>query len=244
MGVYHEDRRMYNTTEPIMKWHKDNKEFLINRTPVATVGVVWSQQNLDFFGRDDADQLVELPLRGITQALVRTRIPYVPVHADHFAREATKLSAIILPNVGILTDIQITAIRQFVSNGGGVIATVLTGLFNESGEPKADYALSDLYGAKLKTSYTTRAEATRMWDDALHTYLRLTPELRRGVDGPHTEDEPQLSGKQHEIFKVFSRARYFELLDDYLLRCFHNLCYKTIPEIQYIKERYSLFIKY
>jgi hypothetical protein len=29
-----------------------------------------------------------------------------------------------------------------------------------------------------------------------------------------------------------------------LIRCFHNLCYKTNPEIQYIKERNRLFIKY
>ena len=33
-----------------------------------------------------------------------------------------------------------------------------------------------------------------------------------------------------------------QFLDDYLIRCFHNLCYKTNPEIQYIKERNRLVI--
>ena len=52
--AYHEDRRMYNTAGPVMRWYKENEQYLVNRQPVATVGVVWSQRNTDFFGRDDA----------------------------------------------------------------------------------------------------------------------------------------------------------------------------------------------
>ncbi len=106
VGAYHEDRRMYQTAEPVYRWHKENQEFLINRQPVATVGVVWSQQNMDFYGRDDADLLVELPWRGITQALIRARIPYLPVHADHIDRDADKFSALLLPNFGAMSDAQ------------------------------------------------------------------------------------------------------------------------------------------
>src|ERR1035441_4204265 len=97
VGAYHEDRRMYGTAEPIYRWHKANEEFLVNRQPIASVGVVWSQQNTDFFGRDDADLLVELPWRGITQALSRARIPYLPVHADHIERDAAQFSVLVLP---------------------------------------------------------------------------------------------------------------------------------------------------
>ncbi len=53
---------MYNTAVPVMTWHKTNEEFLINRHPIANVGVVWSQQNMDFYGRDATEQLVELPM--------------------------------------------------------------------------------------------------------------------------------------------------------------------------------------
>jgi hypothetical protein len=69
---------MYQTAEPVYRWHKAHEEFLVNRQPIASVGVVWSQQNTDFYGRDDADLLVDLPWRGITQALIRARIPYLP----------------------------------------------------------------------------------------------------------------------------------------------------------------------
>ena len=52
VGASHEDRRIYHTAEPIFQWHKANEELLVNRNPVATVGVVWSQQNMDFYWRD------------------------------------------------------------------------------------------------------------------------------------------------------------------------------------------------
>ncbi|HET7872792.1 MAG TPA: beta-galactosidase, partial [Terriglobales bacterium] len=58
VGAYHEDRRMYRTAEPLYRWHKANEQFLVNRRPVASVGVVWSQRNYDFYGRDDAELLV------------------------------------------------------------------------------------------------------------------------------------------------------------------------------------------
>ena len=108
VSASHEDRRIYNTPGPVFRWHKANEDFLINRNPVATVGVVWSQQNTDFYGRDESDLLVELPLRGITQALIRARIPYMPVHADHIGQEAGQLSLLILPNLGVMTDHRLT----------------------------------------------------------------------------------------------------------------------------------------
>src|SRR5215471_12827192 len=114
VGAYHEDRRMYHTAEPVYRWHKANEEFLVNRQPIATVGVVWSQQNTDFYGRDDAESLVELPWRGFTQALIRWRIPYLPVHADHLSRDAEQFSLLVLPNVAAMSDAQVEAVRQFV----------------------------------------------------------------------------------------------------------------------------------
>ncbi len=38
-AAYHEDRRMYRTAEPVMRWCKANEQYLVDRQPVATVGV-------------------------------------------------------------------------------------------------------------------------------------------------------------------------------------------------------------
>ncbi len=198
VGAYHEDRRMYNTAGPVLKWHQANEEFLINRKPVATAGVVWSQQNMDFYGQDSPDQLVELPWRGITQALIRSRIPYLPVHADHIDRDASHFSALVLPNLCAMTDNQAASIRRFVEKGGGLLATGESSLFNEWGDPRGDYALADLFGAHAAGSVGTTP--------TLHTYLRLSPELRGQTDGPKNGTEPPVSGTRHRILSGFDET--------------------------------------
>jgi hypothetical protein len=119
---YHEDRRRYRTVEPINLWHKANEEYLFDRSPVASVGVVWSEENTNYYGRDEASTLVDLPTRGISQALVRARIPYIPVNADQIDREAEQLSLIVLPNIGAMTDDQVASLKRFVERGGGLLA--------------------------------------------------------------------------------------------------------------------------
>ena len=48
-----------------------NHSYLYGRRPMATVGVLWSQRNCDFYGRDDAADLVDAPYDGFMQALIR-----------------------------------------------------------------------------------------------------------------------------------------------------------------------------
>jgi hypothetical protein len=205
---YHEDRRMYHTAEPVLKWQKANEEFLYNRTPVATVGVVWSQENTDFFGRDDTSTKVELPWRGIVQTLVRARIPYIPVHADHIDREAGNLSLLILPNFGLMTDEQVASVRRFVKKGGGLIATGESSLYTKFGDPRPDYALGDLFGAHLlkQGKQVSSSAPTRAAFRSLNTYLRLAPELRRNVDGPHINSEPMVTGERHPVLTGFEET--------------------------------------
>ncbi len=207
ISAYHEDRRKYHTAQPIMNWHKTNEEYLLNRTPIANVGVVWSQDNTDFYGRDNADELVDLPWRGMIQALVRARIPYLPVHADHIDRDASQFSLLVLPNLALITKEQEAAIRRFVDRGGNLVATGDAGLFDEMGDARSDYALSDIFGAHLTIPVAKReTPAQKMAIDAYHTYLRLTPELRSQTTGPHTANEPAVVGKRHAILKGFEET--------------------------------------
>jgi hypothetical protein len=201
IGAYHEDRRMYHTIEPIFRWQKANEEFLINRTPIGTIGVVWSQENTDYYGRDEANLLVDLPWQGITQALIRARIPYQPVHADHIERDASKFSLLVLPNFGSMSANQVSSVRLFVERGGNLFATGQSSLFNESGELLKDYALSDLFGAHA-VSKSTREEISSL-NRTNHTYLRLSPEMRSQIYGPQTGKEPSIAGERHVVLKGF-----------------------------------------
>jgi hypothetical protein len=202
VGAEQEDRRMFRTAEPILRWHAENQHYLINRQPVATAGLVWSQENADFYGRDNPDELVELPWRGWTNALVRARIPYLPVHADHIARDADRFAVLILPNLAAMSASQVEAIKHFVERGGGLIATGDASRCNELGEPQSDFALADLFGAHVINAPADSTNRRRTME-TLQTYLRLTPELRARVYGPKAGNEPAASGERHPALKGF-----------------------------------------
>ena len=208
VGAYHEDRRAYSTAAPVIKWFKQNEEFLLGRTPAANIGVIWSQQNTDFYGRDKPYELVQLPWQGITQALARARIPYLPLHVDHIERDSSKFNLLILPAVAALSDEQVTGLKRFVEKGGSLICTGETSLFNEWGDQRTDYALADLYGAHfIKQDETNSDEQLpKLSGNAYHTYLRLIPELRAQVEGPVNGKEPVVKGKRHPILKGFEET--------------------------------------
>lgn len=208
IGAYHEDRRQYRVAEPLFSWYEANEAHLLDRRPLATVGVVWSQRSVDFFGQDAPEERVGLPWRGVGGALLKARIPYVPVHVDHVEREGSGLAALVLPNLGSLSDAQAASIRRFVEQGGGLLATGQTSLYDEWGDRRPDFALADLFGASATGAHHgSSGSADPSWETwAQHSYLRLHPELRAGVYGPMTGDEPAAEGERHAVLAGFDQT--------------------------------------
>ena len=192
VGASQEDLRQFDIAGPINRWHEAHQEFLINRTPIASVGLVWSQRNMDFFGRDHANELIELPWRGWSHALVRARIPYLPVHIDELERQSANLSALVLPNLAALSEAQAASVRRFVERGGGLVATGRTSLYDEWGQPRRDFALAELFGAQLVSQASGNSQSSlyepdrRHSSETLHSYLRVksgleTNTIRRDI---------------------------------------------------------------
>jgi hypothetical protein len=210
VGSEQHDLRMLRTAVPLWQWHAENEAYLVNRRPVAVAGLLWSQRNMDFFGRDDGSAHVDDPWNGWSQALIRARIPYVPLHVDDIERVAEELDLklLILPNLAALSDEQVDALRRFVQRGGGLIATGLSSLCNEWGETRPDFALSDVFGVSLPDQHPWRDHPTRTGWAAnwTQTYLRLSPEQRRRFDGPRTGGEAAPVGERHPVLRGFDET--------------------------------------
>jgi hypothetical protein len=103
---------------------------------------------------------------------------------------------------------QVEAARHFVERGGSLIATGETSRCNEWGEPRADFALADLFGAHVIGGQPASIDpATRHSIlETQHTYLRLTPELRSRFDGPKAGNEPAAAGERHPVLKGFDET--------------------------------------
>jgi hypothetical protein len=183
VGAHQEDRRQFETAGPMMRWHEANESYLYEREPMASVGLVWSHENGDFYGRDRAAERVELPWRGWVKALVRARIGFVPVHADHVAREAARLDVVVLPDLAAMTESQVAGVRAFAAGGGSVVATGRTSLLDEWGEAGGGFALEDVLGVRATGAvYGVEGEPTGDWEVQVgHTYLRLPAEGRHEI---------------------------------------------------------------
>lgn len=65
------------------------------------------------------------------------------------AEKIAKFKLIYLPNVACLSDEQCSIIRDYVEQGGTLVATHLTSVADERGRLRSDYGLSSLLGASL-----------------------------------------------------------------------------------------------
>jgi Hypothetical glycosyl hydrolase 6 len=184
VGGYQEDRRQFQMVEPFFRWYADHQQYLVNRQPIATVAVVYSQRNFEWYGRDNANALALAPYDGMVQALIRARIPYLPIHADYIERDADHFSVLVLPNLAAMSTSQVEGVRDFVSKGGSLIATDETSLYDDFGDPRPDFALADVFGV----SYTGKRYGPKSPAALQHSYLRLSPDVGQDVDGPHHGD--------------------------------------------------------
>lgn len=196
VGSTHDDRRQYDTAPGLFLWHRDNEDVLYNRKPLAQVGVLWSQRNIDFYGRDEPEVRVSLPYRGVCNALLEARIPYLPVHADDVPLEPSDIRVLWLPNVASLSEEQCARIRSFYANGGVILASGETSLYDEWGLQREDFALADVLGVHAdKRHHGDLRDRPHDWEVwTRHSYLRLHRQTGEVAADIHSSREVLLGG--------------------------------------------------
>jgi hypothetical protein len=168
IGSVHDDRRQYATAQPLFEWHEQHEEFLVDREPVATVGLLWSQRSVDFHGKDAPEEVSQLPYRGWVDALIRARIPYLPT-----AVVDERFAVLVVPNVGVLTDEQVARLAAYVRGGGKLVVTGESGLYDEWGIRRGDWALGDLLGVRHAGKRFGDGTVTDWENYDSHSYLRI-----------------------------------------------------------------------
>ena len=166
------DPRWLKPVEDAFQWCQGAETYLRNERPLARVGLVYSQQTAWLAGGERIRERVEDPTLGWYQALVESRIPFEMVHdrlldASHLAA----LRTLILPNVEALSDAQCAQLADFVSRGGGLVATSETSLRDERGAERRDFGLADLFGVSF---------AGRRPGPVRNSYLRLEHDTAPG----------------------------------------------------------------
>jgi len=166
------DARWVKPVTQIFAWHFANDKYMRNTANLARVAMVNSTQSGIFtaggtaFTAGDgvrAAQRVTDSVNGYYQALVEARIPFEMV--DDRLMTPDRLApfrVLVLADVAAMSDKQCQQIRDFVANGGRIVATGETSLYDETGKRRANFGLSDLFGCDyvktengVKNSYLT-----------------------------------------------------------------------------------------
>jgi type 1 glutamine amidotransferase len=81
--------------------------------------------------------------------LIEARMPFEMLH-DRTLDRAGRFKLLLLPNIAALSNEQCEQIRAFVENGGSVLATYQTSLFDENGAQRPDFGLAGLFGVSWR----------------------------------------------------------------------------------------------
>jgi hypothetical protein len=142
------DPRWLKPVADMYSMYAEWEPYLRNEAPVARVGLVYSQQNWNYYGGENAREKVEEHSLGFYHALIEARIPFEMVNDQLLDEEHTRpFKTLILPNIAALSDHQCRQLREFVQRGGGLVATHETSLYDEEGKRRQDFGLADLFGA-------------------------------------------------------------------------------------------------
>lgn len=184
------DKRWLGTVEKIYDVLYRNEKYLRNIFPVARVGLVFSERSFNY-GSESWQRRTGDHSTGMYHALLEARIPFEMINErlldpDHIA----PYKLLILPNIAQLSDSQCNILKRFTENGGSILATFETSLYDSEGNRRPDFGLADLFGA----SFAGAVEGPMQ-----NSYLRLRQDKESGTF------HPVLSGLE-DAFRIINTS--------------------------------------
>ena len=144
------DRRWLPVVERIYEWHYRHESYLRNESPVAAIGLLYSEQTARYHPGVAAGDRTEDHVLGMYHALIEARMPFELVHEAFLTPDRLdRFKVLVLADAAALSHAQCEAIRRFVERGGSVVATFASSLYDEWGQQRKDFGLADVFGVSF-----------------------------------------------------------------------------------------------
>lgn len=144
------DKRWMGAVAKMYQGYYKNERYLRNTAPMARVGLVYSEQTDNKYGGKPWQAGSRDHSLGMYHALVEDHMPFDMVNDKLLDDEHLKpYKLLVLPNIAALSDAQCNQLKTFVDNGGSLVATFETSLYNEEGKQRQNFGLSDLFGVSF-----------------------------------------------------------------------------------------------
>jgi Hypothetical glycosyl hydrolase 6/Beta-galactosidase trimerisation domain len=116
---------------------------------MAEVALFYSENTKIYYGLNSPDLYID-EFMGYFNILINSNNIFDLIGTRHLTLEALEqYKLIVLPNAVCLDDYQVETFRQYVKNGGSIVASYKTSMCDEQGRTRNDYALSDVFGASF-----------------------------------------------------------------------------------------------
>ncbi len=147
-------RNAYLATDAY-RYLRDHESSIRPLKPVTDIGIFYSKPSGELLG----DEAFSVSMRGIQRLLAENHFQYGFVSDEGMSPEALKaFGVLILPNIAALDNEQVKWIKEWVEQGGKLISTYQTSLFDEHGAARPDFGLSEVLGV----SYLHQSVNTEM----------------------------------------------------------------------------------
>ena len=140
-----EDLRWEKIGRDYFLWTARHDAHWVNKKTISNIGVVMGQRTQLFY-EPPRDISMQMYTDAMYSALLDGRFLFDFVHEDRLQLERIKkYAAIVLPNIALLSDEQCQQLRDYVGQGGSLLATFETSMYTERNERRADFGLADVF---------------------------------------------------------------------------------------------------
>lgn len=145
-----------DSTHAVFREVKNRERWLTRTETLPWAGLLVSEQTRQFYAYKDIPERFLSHHFGMFRVGMEEHLPLRLLNDwDMNDKALSQHAVIVLANAVALSDAQVKALRAYVRNGGGLVATAETSLCDELGRPRGDFALADVFGV----SYQGRPKA-------------------------------------------------------------------------------------
>ena len=142
------DRRNAMLTADAFRFISEHGNAFDGHLPVEEVSIYYSKATRTHFGSDDryADRFGAF-IQGVERMCRDNHLQYGFLPDRDLSPEIlSKVKVLILPNVACMSDAEVQIISDWVGQGGKLLATFETSIYDEKGNKRDDFALGKLFG--------------------------------------------------------------------------------------------------
>lgn len=200
-----QDPLVYERLGQVFGEVREKREFF-NHKPIQEVGLYYSSRSRDWFAKETAPKYFAA-FSGAHKALVQSHITLGMVMDENVSIERLReFPVVYAPNAAILSEKEIRLFDEYVTGGGNLLFTGLSGLYDRYGRLLKESSLADLLGVRLGSTILAYHD----------NFVRLPAGLSQGDGRTLLEnipaDWPALTWGPAAAFEAVQAKAYGEIL--------------------------------